>query len=207
MNGDVMAAQTPVVRLTDPYEALAALEEAVPGLAELRRAEPARVDWAAAEARLGTLLPGDFKLLAEVYPDLHFGDYMSLHTPWPGEEEAWAGAAAEEEEDVADLIDLADLGAVLAAYPAPGGLLTWGSSNQGDTFLWTTEGTGPEAWKVTVASRSGDWWHYNAGAVQFTADLISGALEPWGLPRVRPEVVALGGEAQTGERAPQVDGG
>lgn len=125
----------------------------MPGLAELRRAEPARVDWAAAEARLGTLLP------------------------------CW-----------------------LLTRP-PGGLLTWGSSNQGDTFLWTTEGTGPEAWKVTVASRSGDWWHYDAGALQFTADLISGALEPWGLPRVRPEVVALGGEGQTGERAPQADGG
>ncbi|MFE2850069.1 SMI1/KNR4 family protein [Streptomyces lavendulae] len=199
-----MGTQTPAVRLTDPYEALSSLEEAVPGLAALRRAEPARIDWAAAEGRLETVLPQDFKLLAELYPDLQFGDYMTLHTPLPGEEEAWAEAAVEEGEDVADLIDLADLGAVLAPYPAPGGLLTWGSSNRGDTFLWTTEGTGPEAWKVTVASRSGDWWHYTAGAVQFTADLISGALAPWGLPRVRPEVVALG---QTPHASDELAGG
>jgi hypothetical protein len=73
-------------------------------------------------------------------------------------------------------------------YPAPGGLLLWGGSNQGDFFLWTTSPTGPEHWTVTVASRNGCWWHYTGGAVQFLADLVSGALEPWGLPQVRPEI-------------------
>lgn len=195
VNGDAMRAQTPARRLADPYEALASLEAAVPGLAGLRRAEPARVDWAVAEARLGTGLPADFRLLAEVYPPLVFGDYLSFHTPQPGAEEAWAEGADEEAEDVADLIDTEGLGAVAAVYPAPGGLLAWGSSQHGDTFLWTTGGSGPGAWTVTVGTHSGGWWHYTAGAVQFAADLISGALEPWGLPRVRPVAVAVGGEA------------
>lgn len=44
---------------------------------------------------------------------------------------------------------------------------------------------------MTVATHNSDWWHYTAGAVQFTADLISGALEPWGLPPARPEAVAM----------------
>ncbi|MEU7297180.1 hypothetical protein AB0A76_28950 [Streptomyces exfoliatus] len=127
MNGDETGVQAPVVRWGDPYEALAALEGAVPGLLALRGGAAGRVDWAVVERGLGTALPGDFKLLAESYPPLLFGDYLSFWTPRPGAEEAW------------------------------------------------------------------DWWHYDAGAVQFTADLISGALQPWGLPPVRPEVVAVGG--------------
>ncbi|TDU80341.1 hypothetical protein EDD91_7177 [Streptomyces sp. KS 21] len=184
-----------MLRLTDPHAALLALEAAVPGLADLRRVEPARIDWVVVETALGTALPPDFKLLAEQYPLLQFGDYMSFHTPQPGTEEAWARALAEEREDVADLLDVDELSDLLAVYPEPGGLLIWGSSIDGDTFLWTTAGSGSEEWQVTVASHNGDWWHYTAGAVQFTADLISGAVEPWGLPRVRPEVITIGGEA------------
>ncbi|MGA5066507.1 SMI1/KNR4 family protein [Streptomyces exfoliatus] len=193
MNGDETGVQAPVVRWGDPYEALAAVEGAVPGLLALRGGAAGRVDWAVVERGLGTALPGDFKLLAESYPPLLFGDYLSFWTPRPGAEEAWVKATVEEREDVADLLDIEELSGVLAVYPDPGSLLVWGGSNQGDTFMWTTTGTGPEEWKVAVGSHNGDWWHYDAGAVQFTADLISGALQPWGLPPVRPEVVAVGG--------------
>lgn len=133
------------------------------------------------------------KLLAQLYPPLRFGDYMAFHTPPLGAEQEWAKAALEEEADTADLLDIDDLSGVLSPYPAPGGLLVWGSSNQGDTFLWSTDSTSPQQWKVTVATHNGDWWHYTAGAVQFTADLIAGTLQPWGLPAVRPEVAAIAG--------------
>ncbi|MFJ8443370.1 hypothetical protein [Kitasatospora griseola] len=83
-------------------------------------------------------------------------------------------------------------GGPMHPYPAPGGLLPWAASSQGDFFLWTTSPAGPEDWTVTVASRNGGWWHYTGGAVQFLADLVSGALEPWALPRVRPEITWVG---------------
>ncbi|GLW69414.1 hypothetical protein Kpho02_17130 [Kitasatospora phosalacinea] len=59
-------------------------------------------------------------------------------------------------------------------------------SNRGDLLLWTTDPAGPREWTVTVASRSSAWWHCTGGAVQFLADLVGGAVEPWALPRVRP---------------------
>ncbi|MFF2508166.1 SMI1/KNR4 family protein [Streptomyces sp. NPDC058067] len=192
MDAHAIPEQAAALRLVDPHAALAALEAAVPGLAALRRIEPARIDWAAVEAALGTALPADFKLFGEVYPPLLFGDFMSIQAPTPGREEAWAKATLAEREDVEDLLDIEGLSDVLPVYPDPGGLLGWGGSHDGDTFLWTTAGASPEEWKVTVASHNGDWWHYPAGAVQFTADLISGAVEPWGLPSVRPEVVTAG---------------
>nr|WP_245730082.1 hypothetical protein [Micromonospora pallida] len=80
----------------------------------------------------------------------------------------------------------------LRPYPAPGGLLPWAQSNQGDIFLWTTTGPGPDEWPVTVASRNLGWWHYMGGAVQFLAELVDGTLQPWELPPVRPNRLRFG---------------
>ncbi|WP_431678748.1 hypothetical protein [Kitasatospora sp. KL5] len=41
---ELTGTQKPVRRILDPYEAIAALERAVPGLADRRRREPATFD-------------------------------------------------------------------------------------------------------------------------------------------------------------------
>ncbi|WP_240140160.1 hypothetical protein [Streptomyces sp. MUM 178J] len=76
----------------------------------------------------------------------------------------------------------------LQPHPAPGGLLPWTSSVEGDLFLWITAGSTPDDWPVTVATRAGEWWHYAGGAAQFLAELASGAIEPWGLSRIDADV-------------------
>ncbi|MEU3775317.1 hypothetical protein AB0F11_19270 [Streptomyces sp. NPDC032472] len=81
-------------------------------------------------------------------------------------------------------------GGLVPAEVAPGSLLSWGESMEGDDFLWSTGAGGPEEWLVTVCSRNGPWWHYEGGMVQFLAELCDGTLEPWALPPVRPEVTA-----------------
>ncbi|PKV82907.1 hypothetical protein BX283_0376 [Streptomyces sp. TLI_146] len=93
MNSGAIPEQAAALRLTDPYQALSALEAAVPGMASLRRAEPTRFDWAAVESGLGAALPDDFTLLAELYPPLSFGDCMVFHTSPLGAEQEWAEAA------------------------------------------------------------------------------------------------------------------
>ncbi|MFD7258847.1 hypothetical protein [Streptomyces sp. NPDC059874] len=66
---DLIGTQVPRQRLTDPASAVAALEQAVPGLALLRRTAPAGIDWALVEECLNTKLPSDYKLLANSYPE------------------------------------------------------------------------------------------------------------------------------------------
>lgn len=186
----LLGTQVPRQRLTDPASAVAALEQAVPGLTLLRRTAPAGIDWALAEECLNTKLPADYKLLGNSYPSLAFGDFLCVGFPNPGQERAWA----EDPEDLEILAEWcadAEMSIPLHPFPAPGGLLPWATSNQGDYFLWSTTGAGPDEWTVTVASRSGGWWHYTGGAVQFLADLISGALELWQMPSVRPQVEAF----------------
>ncbi|MFG3156997.1 SMI1/KNR4 family protein [Streptomyces sp. NPDC048219] len=156
----------------------------------MRRTAPAGIDWAQAEAGLGTGLPSDYKLLAETYPPLVFADFLAVGFPPAGREKAWA-EDPDDLEIIAEWCEDAETATPLYPFPAPGGLLPWATSFQGDYFLWTTNETGPDTWTVTVASRNGVWWHYTAGAVQFMADLVSGSLQPWALPPVRPTVRAV----------------
>ncbi|WP_233289322.1 hypothetical protein [Kitasatospora sp. MBT63] len=110
--------------------------------------------------------------------------------PEPGGESDWVRATREELETVAEWCAEADSAVPLHPFPAPGGLLPWAASPQGDFFLWRTGPASPQEWTVTVGSRSSVRWEYTGGAVQFLADLAGGVLEPWALPPIRAEVVA-----------------
>ena len=185
---DLVGTQVPTRRLTDPAEALQALERAIPGLVQHRRAVPLPIDWTLVEQALGCMPPGDYRLLAELYPTLHVGDYLGIWLPKPGSEHLMCW----DEEDLDILQEWCEDSGLpgLYTYPEPGGLLPWAASNQGDYFLWTTADPNSDNWTVTVASRSFAWWHYEGGMVQFLAELVDGTLEPWALPPVTPEVEA-----------------
>lgn len=186
VTGELIDKQTPKRRITDPAEALAALERAVPGLAGMRRSAPAALDWAFVEDSLGTALPSDYKYLAERYPTFAIGDCILVSLPEPGEEHLVRRGFQSTLDVLVDAWLEPDTG--LSAFPAPGGLLPWAESDEGDKFMWTTAGQTPQEWFVTVAGRGGAWWHYEGGAVQFLAELCDHTLEPWGLRSVDPEV-------------------
>ncbi|MQY15013.1 hypothetical protein SRB5_51900 [Streptomyces sp. RB5] len=183
MTDDLIGTQTPSRRITDPQEAVAELERAVPGLSELRRPEPAAIGWPVLEDGLGTALPGDFKHLAERYVPFVLGDFLGVGLPDPGEEhELLRGIRADLEGVLQEYGE--EIG--LRPHPAPGGLLPWAESNEGDQFLWSTMGSDPHQWLVTIASRNGGWWQYDGGAVQFLAEYCAGTLDPWALPPIDP---------------------
>ncbi|WP_330309837.1 MULTISPECIES: SMI1/KNR4 family protein [unclassified Streptomyces] len=186
MKDDLIGTQTPKRRITDPGEALATLERAVPGLTEHRRSEPAVLDWAVIEESLGTALPSDYKHLAEWYPTFAIGDFLLVGLPEPGEEHHILQGICTTLQVLAEAWLEPALG--LLAHPAPGGLLPWAESNESDKFMWSTTGATPQDWIVTVASRSGGWWHYSGGSVQFLAEYCDGTLEPWALPPIEAEV-------------------
>ncbi|MFJ3927603.1 hypothetical protein [Streptomyces sp. NPDC090022] len=181
---ELIGTQRPARRILDPHEALATLEQAVPGLVHHRRPAPAAYDWAAAEDVLGTALPTDFKTLAAWYPAVELDAFLTIASPDPGEEGAWARCQREERAwwDSDEATDLRP-----PELPR-GSLLYWGNSAEGDRFLWSTVPGDPQRWPVTVCSRNDAWWHYDGGMVQFLAELCDGTLDPWALPPVRPVV-------------------
>lgn len=176
MTDDLIDTWTPKHRITDPAEALAALERAVPDMADHRRPTPAVLDWALLEEGLGTALPSDYKHLAEWYPAFAIGHCVLLGLPEPGAEHHVL-------RDIRSLLEALvearpEPGPGVPPHPAPGGLLPWAESDESDTFAWRTTGGTPQEWCVTVAGHGGGWWHYEGGAVQFLAELCDGTLEP-----------------------------
>ncbi|NGN68269.1 SMI1/KNR4 family protein [Streptomyces sp. A7024] len=187
MTDALIGTQKPARRITDPDEAIAALEHAVPGLTDHRRPAPAVIDWAVLEDDLGTALPDDFKLLAERFPSFVLGDFLLVAFPRPGKELYRLRGIREDLEGVLQTYWEEEMSCGLRPHPAPGGLLPWAESNEGDMFLWTTTGPTPQQWRVTVASRNGGWWHYDGSAVQFLTDYCTGTLKLWALPPLNPQ--------------------
>ncbi|BFV57659.1 hypothetical protein KCMC57_up27630 [Kitasatospora sp. CMC57] len=120
---DFAGTQVPVRRLTDPAEAIAELENAVPNLASLRLPEVRNVNWQVVEAELGATLPEDFKLLCERYPAFALGDFLGLGGPEADRERSWVQGLRETLEIIEEWCAEADLTVPLHPYPAPGGLL------------------------------------------------------------------------------------
>ncbi|MEU9133016.1 SMI1/KNR4 family protein [Kitasatospora sp. NPDC048540] len=140
---DSAGTQAPIRRLTDPAEASAALELAVPGLTALRPPTPRAIDWPLLEAELGVALPADYRLLCALHPSFVVGGFLGVGMPEPGGESDWVRATREELETVAEWCAEADSAVPLHPFPAPGGLLPWAASPQGDFFLWRTGPASP----------------------------------------------------------------
>ncbi|WP_213000113.1 SMI1/KNR4 family protein [Winogradskya consettensis] len=124
-------------------------------------------DWAAAEAGLGLRLPGDFKAMADRYGQGEFCDLISLQPDLPGyNADVLEDERGYQEDDPDDY--------PYPLYPAPGGILIWGGTSNGDWLCWLTEG-GPEEWPVVVwTPRGAEWELYRMGAAAFLEGWLAG---------------------------------
>ncbi|MFC9457571.1 SMI1/KNR4 family protein [Streptomyces sp. NPDC056983] len=141
------------------------------------------VNWAAAEARLGTVLPGDYKRLVERFGYGAFDDYLRLFLPggplgsidivefnewWARWTEAHDGHSWEPYQ----------------LYPAPGGLLQWAGTEQRDDFYWLTEGPDPDRWPIlaTVEDR-GTWYRFDGSTAEYVYRLLTDPRQPFSTAR------------------------
>ncbi|WP_405478890.1 hypothetical protein [Streptomyces sp. NBC_00009] len=145
--------------------------------------EARTVDWDAVEERLGTRLPTDFKQLAEIFRNGAFDGFLTLYVP----EAAVPGM---------DFVEHAEYLAGFAArsgtslwepygiYPAPGGLLEWGSSEQADQFYWLTEGDDPDRWPVLASEDIPDTWtRFDGTAAEFVFRMLTERSHPHSVAR------------------------
>lgn len=160
---------------------LADLERVAPAFLP-HRSETARpIDWDLLHGRLGTVLPADYREYCSYYPPLSIDDFMSLLVVRPGREERWVAMQAEEL-DVVKSLDDDEMPEHYTFHPDPGGLLLWGTSNEGDMFFWRNSGSDPDQWPAVVFTRNSDWWEHEGGALSLVVGLIDGSVEHWGLP-------------------------
>ncbi|MEU2507556.1 hypothetical protein ABZ621_22995 [Streptomyces sp. NPDC007863] len=151
------------------------------------------VDWAAVEDRLGTALPVDYKQLAEVFGEGAFDGYLRLYVPGSdGSGPGGRGSGGSGSDLAGNAFRLADHARVhggtlwepYEVYPAPGGLLPWGDTEQADTFYWLTEGRDPDRWPIVAVEDDYDSWvRFDGTITEFLYRLLTDRHHPFSTAR------------------------
>ncbi|MFD9719080.1 hypothetical protein [Streptomyces sp. NPDC059076] len=124
------------------------------------------VDWKVTEEALGTRLPSDYKEIVDVFGSGSFDEYLDLLAPGALGRNLIGWAAS-------DAVYAVDVWDPYTAYPAPGGLLRWGGSEQEVTFVWQTGAPDPDDWPVLVESDFGDWERFDCGTGEFIVRMLT----------------------------------
>ncbi|MFJ4880900.1 hypothetical protein ACIP93_37620 [Streptomyces sp. NPDC088745] len=165
------ASRRPVVVVADrPDPAWAGLPESstwVERLCSITGWKPRElpcIDWQAAESALGTPLPQEYKEVVDAFGPGSFDGYVGLLIP---------------NNKSLDLINWskktpADRFAPHTTFPAPQGLLQWGSSEHEIELVWQTGAADPSDWPVLVRDDfTSEWRQFNCGVGEFLARLLT----------------------------------
>lgn len=106
--------------------------------------------WASVEANLGTSLPSDYKAYVEAYGTGCLDDFIWVFNAFS--KNLNLNLLARCEASLRALKELQSRHASEVSYPlfpAAGGLLPWGATDNGDVLYWLTEGQ-PDEWSIVV---------------------------------------------------------
>ncbi|WP_055588041.1 SMI1/KNR4 family protein [Peterkaempfera griseoplana] len=137
-----------------------------------------QADWAAAEARLGTALPSDYKELIERFGDGTFDGYLDIHLP---------DRIRRHAEDLAGFAEGhgSSQWEPYRPFPAPGGLLWWASSEHEQDFCWLTEDPDPDRWPVLHRDVGPvPWERYHGTTAEFVFRMLTDPAHPYPAPGV-----------------------
>jgi hypothetical protein len=102
-------------------------------------------DWELVEKDLGIRLPDDFKAFTELYGSVKICDCLFIHTPFPWDEGARAFQLSLCQQF--DRVVAGRKNVPFSNFPALGGLLGFGGTDNGDIVSWITEGE-PNDWGI-----------------------------------------------------------
>ncbi|MER5636184.1 hypothetical protein ABT095_04435 [Kitasatospora sp. NPDC002227] len=143
------------------------------------------IDWPSVEARLGSPLPTDYQRLAERFGSGEFDGFLGLCTPdSPAGRHDLVTRALKAGELASADPGSRDLHSPYRLFPAPGGLLQWADSVQGDQFFWLTGNADPDRWPVVACNDDGDIWAWFEGSTtEFVHRVLTDDRHPFSVAR------------------------
>jgi hypothetical protein len=178
-----------------------------------------RIDWAAAEAELGTRLPADYRSLLDTYGVGDIGNMVVL-PPVPIDVR---GPSIGTEIDLFRTLWDEDCGVPGVAARAED-VLPWGTGCNANLLGWLTTGPDPDAWPVVVwrrhmSSTETHWALFDCGMVRFLTRLMRAEFDAcplgdaslWGRPmpfisrREQRRRLVAGLDPMTGEPDPYAE--
>jgi hypothetical protein len=140
--------------------------------------EPFSGPWAPVEAALRTPLPEDYKDFVRIYGSGQFLDFFGLYIPGSRNPNLRLESAVRMVcQSLRQLKDFA-----YALWPAPGGLIPIGQTDNGDYIFWLPNAE-PADWKVVIWDRGfGDFEIFDCELTDVLAGLVTGAVLPAAFP-------------------------
>jgi hypothetical protein len=130
-------------------------------------------EWGEIERKLGIALPTDYKYFLERYGSGRIDEFISIFNPNASNKFLNFNHQIEEQLNV--IRELKAEGSEVVPFeifPAEGGLLPFGKTDNGDVLFWVTVGQA-DTWSVAVnASRSPEWQVFSCGMVEFLSSIL-----------------------------------
>ena len=140
-------------------------------------------DWVSVQGRVGSVLPGDYRSLVEHAGPLRLGNFLTVFAP--GATNPNVDLLEQMGRRLGALHDIKQAFTDVCPYPLwfePGGLLPWGSSDNGDGLYWLTRAH-PDQWTVVVGEARGlRYEEHSLSVCDFLAGFASGAVRSTILP-------------------------
>ena len=140
--------------------------------------EPFNGPWAPIEAKVGTALPQDYKDFVRLYGCGYFMQFLGINVPRSRN----PNTRFESQVKLTCDTFLYDQDLGYSLWPAPGGLLPFGGTDDGDCLFWLPRGA-PAEWSVVVWDR-GFWTFetFDCDLTDFLAGLATGEIKPREFP-------------------------
>jgi hypothetical protein len=155
--------------------------------------QPGEEDWAAAELAVGLTLPPDFKRFVTRYGSGSIDDFLVVFNPAAARQAMRFGPATEAYlAGLREIRGFAPDEVPFPIHPEPGGLLPWGTTDNGDVgYFVTSPADDPAQWSIAVGEVRGPEWFTHPGPVtSFLADVLDRSIQvsvfPTGFPSERP---------------------
>ena len=147
--------------------------------------------------RLLTPLPEDYFLFVERYCEGTINEFIRILLPASENQYFDLGAQCRELGSVLSEVRAQNPEVPYVGYPAPGGLIPWARSQNGDVFFWKSGDPDPKRWPVVLCD--GGMWDWETHPGPMTAcltDLLKGkvgrTILPGDFPPPRPIFVPDG---------------
>lgn len=152
--------------------------------------EPVR--WERAEEELGLALPADYKALIDEYGAGSFDDFLWVFEPY--HDNQFLDLLWQTPNHLRVLRTLVEDGGGEEPYllrSEPGGLVSWGLTDNGDMCFWHVTSRDPSEWTVALRpSRSSQWHRFEGALTEFLVEMLSGrervSIFPEGVPSSAP---------------------
>ena len=131
------------------------------------------VDWVSIEEELGSKLPDDYKAFVSRYGAGAIDSFLTILTP--AGPTKWADLVWRSQEHD-EFSQRREQHPPFDAFPAPGGLLAFGQTDNGDVLYWRTNGA-PEQWTVLVYEGRGfEYFEFPGSMTSFLEKILSRTL-------------------------------